>query len=670
MVILNGNSRPVNQLPRISLRTNVLNTRAHLFEVFFRRVALGYIRVFPLTARRIIEFGFLVQAVFVLVVFIHLHITFVKSPVTCLDSVRNEFKSMESDSDMSLTSGTTNGNYLSKSNESNSSLQRSWPSYGVLRIEVIRSPYPFYSLEDSYAKEFYGTETDYRFDDKDEHTPPANELDKHIAYVPKTSKYSVAHFTETFIPENQDFWHSFLSFPFIVYGYIKEDFNHFSNYLYARNRKRTFSFEENENHMSPYNALVITRNKLSQLLPAMNRVLIDIFTGVIDFICDIPIRIYTSSGPALNTNDSYIIEYALEYGLLRLSPRARNRLNITVKLIVLDPETNPCFGSKLSRFLMEEFLGYEDLLIGSVKYLSASEGLKGYMVNVMSGQHYKLVISQMSRSSYFVAALIMLIFTFCISILLRYSSQQLVVVIADILQMFETNTSFGIPVAPFMTVILALVAMETIMSEFFGDSITAFYVILIISVCDHYEAVFCRTELSKKYWPRYFYLYHFGFYAYHYRFNGQFSGVALWVSWLFILHSMIYFFHHYELPNLLSDWEFREFISNNHLVGQIQLQVSTSSTPVQNSQNASNLNHSLNSHEETESLGELTTSIDDSDNLESDAVSNNIVTVTSIVTNFGEISSEFEADYNRLLSDNNTLADSPTNSTDLNFVEL
>lgn len=61
MVILNGFSRPVNQLPRISLRTNVLNTRAHLFEVFFRRVALGYIRVFPLTARRIIEFGFLVQ---------------------------------------------------------------------------------------------------------------------------------------------------------------------------------------------------------------------------------------------------------------------------------------------------------------------------------------------------------------------------------------------------------------------------------------------------------------------------------------------------------------------------------------------------------------------------------------------------------------------------------
>nr|CAD7264675.1 unnamed protein product [Timema shepardi] len=33
---------------------------------------------------------------------------------------------------------------------------------------------------------------------------------------------------------------------------------------------------------------------------------------------------------------------------------------------------------------------------------------------------------------------------------------------------------------------------------------------------------------------RFFYLYHFSFYAYHYRFNGQYSGLALITSWLFI----------------------------------------------------------------------------------------------------------------------------------------
>jgi len=37
---------------------------------------------------------------------------------------------------------------------------------------------------------------------------------------------------------------------------------------------------------------------------------------------------------------------------------------------------------------------------------------------------------------------------------------------------------------------------------------------------------------------RFFYLYHFAFYAYHYRFNGQYSGLALMTSWLFIQVSL------------------------------------------------------------------------------------------------------------------------------------
>jgi hypothetical protein len=33
--------------------------------------------------------------------------------------------------------------------------------------------------------------------------------------------------------------------------------------------------------------------------------------------------------------DEYIVEYSLEYGFLRLSPSTRQRLNITVDLVVL-----------------------------------------------------------------------------------------------------------------------------------------------------------------------------------------------------------------------------------------------------------------------------------------------------------------------------------------------
>ena len=75
--------------------------------------------------------------------------------------------------------------------------------------------------------------------------------------------------------------------------------------------------------------------------------------------------------------------------------------------------------------------------------------------------------------------------------------------------------------------------MEAIMSEFFEDTTTAFYIILIVWIADQYDAICCHTPITKKYWLRFFFLYHFSFYAYHYRFSGQYSGLALLTTWLF-----------------------------------------------------------------------------------------------------------------------------------------
>lgn len=123
--------------------------------------------------------------------------------------------------------------------------------------------------------------------------------------------------------------------------------------------------------------------------------------------------------------------------------------------------------------------------------------------------------------------------------------------IVELLHVFEFNTSVSFPAAPLLTVVLALVGMEAIMSEFFNDSTTAFYIILIVWVADQYDTICCHTPLTKRHWLRFFYLYHFAFYAYHYRFNGQYSSLALVTSWLFIQHSMLFFFHRYELPAVL-----------------------------------------------------------------------------------------------------------------------
>lgn len=77
--------------------------------------------------------------------------------------------------------------------------------------------------------------------------------------------------------------------------------------------------------------------------------------------------------------DQYIVEYSLEYGFLRLSASARQRLGVPVKRVLLDPVNDQCFGDTFSRVLLEEFLGYDDLLMASVKALAEHEDNKGYL---------------------------------------------------------------------------------------------------------------------------------------------------------------------------------------------------------------------------------------------------------------------------------------------------
>lgn len=126
------------------------------------------------------------------------------------------------------------------------------------------------------------------------------------------------------------------------------------------------------------------------------------------------------------------------------------------------------------------------------------------------------------------------------------------------------------------------------MSEFFEDTTTAFYIILIVWVADQYDAICCHTSVTKRYWLRFFYLYHMTFYAYHYRFSGQYSGLALITMWLFtqvrapnlffhrspfnsdfgvFQHSMIYFFHHHELPVILQQAQIQDLLMRNQQDG-------------------------------------------------------------------------------------------------------
>ncbi|NXN29173.1 MBRL protein, partial [Nycticryphes semicollaris] len=451
-----GNNRGVRN-PNLN-QNPLINVRDRLFHALFFKMAVTYARLFPPSFRRVFEFFVLLKALFVLFILAYIHIAFSRSPINCLEHVRDK-----------------------------------WPRDGILRVEIQRnsSRAPIF-LQFCGVEKFPGMVVE----------PTAEEEEE------EEEEMTVDMFENSSIKFELDIEPKVFLKPSLVS----------STEALTHNESQELSFSEAATKVWP--------------------------------------------------QEEYIVEYSLEYGFLRLSQSTRQRLSIPVMVVTLDPTRDQCFGDRFSRLLLDEFLGYDDILMSSVKALAENEENKGFLRNVVSGEHYRFVSMWMARTSYLAAFVIMVIFTLSVSMLLRYSHHQIFVFIVDLLQMLEMNMTIAFPAAPLLTVILALVGMEAIMSEFFNDTTTAFYIILIVWLADQYDAICCHTNTSKRHWLRFFYLYHFAFYAYHYRFNGQYSSLALVTSWLFIQHSMIYFFHHYELPAILQQIRIQEMLLQNQQVGQ------------------------------------------------------------------------------------------------------
>ncbi|NXR12959.1 MBRL protein, partial [Semnornis frantzii] len=451
-----GNNRGVRN-PNLN-QNPLINVRDRLFHALFFKMAVTYARLFPPSFRRVFEFFVLLKALFVLFILAYIHIAFSRSPINCLEHVRDK-----------------------------------WPRDGILRVEIQRnsSRVPIF-LQFCGMEKFPGMVVESTAEEEEE-----EEEEMTVDMFENSSiKFELDIEPKVFLKPSRG------SSPEVL----------------PRNESQELSLGE--------------------------------------------------AGTKVWPQEEYIVEYSLEYGFLRLSQSTRQRLSIPVMVVTLDPTRDQCFGDRFSRLLLDEFLGYDDILMSSVKALAENEENKGFLRNVVSGEHYRFVSMWMARTSYLAAFVIMVIFTLSVSMLLRYSHHQIFVFIVDLLQMLEMNMTIAFPAAPLLTVILALVGMEAIMSEFFNDTTTAFYIILIVWLADQYDAICCHTNTSKRHWLRFFYLYHFAFYAYHYRFNGQYSSLALVTSWLFIQHSMIYFFHHYELPAILQQIRIQEMLLQNQQVAQ------------------------------------------------------------------------------------------------------
>lgn len=502
----------MNRIRNNNNQNPAFNMRDQLFRTLFFKAAIMYARTFPKPIRRFVEFVILIKAIAAFFVLVYIHLIFSRTPTTCLNHIKD-----------------------------------TWPRDGILRVEIVKNMGQDYNGEHSYNEEKLKSDTEevnnyFLPGDTFLSIDPSTVEENKKVTKPLDSKYkdglpNVTHdnMYDTNLANNVKLDISASSTKWDGLKTITEEYldNKFKKGYYRKNR-----IFQTDNNIS----IFMSENKM------------ELGEGIFEADKN------ENSDRTEWSDDQYIVEYSLEYGFLRLSLAARQRLNVPVQIVALDPWKDKCFGDSFSRFILDEFLGYDDILMLSIKPLAEQEDNKGYLRNVVSGEHYRFVSMWMARTSYFAAFFIMIVFTMSVSMLLRYSHHQIFLFIVDVLHMMEFNVPISFPAAPLLTVILALVGMEAIMSEFFNDTTTAFYIILIIWIADQYDAICCYTPITKRHWLRFFYLYHFTFYAYHYRFNGQYSSLALVSSWLFIQHSMVYFFHHYELPAILQQAQLQQLI--------------------------------------------------------------------------------------------------------------
>ncbi|XP_076750017.1 membralin [Xylocopa sonorina] len=498
-------------------QNQLVNVRDRLFHAIFIKAALTYAKTFPRPVRRFIEFIVLLKAIVAFFVLAYIHIVFSRAPTNCLEHIRDD-----------------------------------WPRDGILRVEILRNGGEDYSIEKSYAKE-----EKLRQEKVDDLTSALGILtrDGFINIEPS----AVDEERDTANTSNEEN-HEGLTLPgketligATVSGEVQDPNLSIDNTTSPSLSTKLW------NEMNIDNKETLDE-KVAGLTNAQNNTI----GQDANKSNKEDVQPLKEQNPEVRQGDGYIVEYSLEYGFLRLSPVARQRLNIPVKIVTLDPVNDKCFGDDFSRLILDEFLGYDDLLMASIKTLAEHEDNQGFLRNVVTGEHYRFVNMWMARTTYLAAFFIMLVFTVSISMLLRYSHHQIFIFIVDLLQMLEFNLTVTFPAASLLTVLLALVGMEAIMSEFFNDTTTAFYIILIVWIADQYDFICCHTPVTKRHWLRFFYLYHFSFYAYHYRFNGQYSSLALVTSWFFIQHSMLYFFHHYELPVILQQAQLQHLLFRNH----------------------------------------------------------------------------------------------------------
>ncbi|BBM98228.1 hypothetical protein MPTK1_1g11860 [Marchantia polymorpha subsp. ruderalis] len=275
--------------------------------------------------------------------------------------------------------------------------------------------------------------------------------------------------------------------------------------------------------------------------------------------------------------------YSVEKGYLMLSEGAKFHHNIKTVNVTISAQ-NACFGNKWQQLLIDNFVGYDTILMNSL--LNARE--KGYLYNFQTKELYNLNYLQEFSGvphgfeDYIVfkcGVLITSLFVFftttmSVSFTLRETQARMLKFTVQLQHharhRLPTYRLIFVHVIESLVFVPIMIGILFFLFEFFDDQLLAFMVLTLVWLCELYTMISVRTPLSMQYFPRFFFLYFMVFHIYFFSYTYGFSYLAFSATAAFMQHLVLYFWNRFEVPAL------HHFLRRRALLQQQGLHITSS----------------------------------------------------------------------------------------------
>ena len=274
--------------------------------------------------------------------------------------------------------------------------------------------------------------------------------------------------------------------------------------------------------------------------------------------------------------------YSTTKAYLMLPPRhSFLEEHLTTQYILINPSDPSCFGEPFLQFLIWNcFIGPDTILLNWIRSFHndvlqdiSHKGL-GYVYNPRTKHFWDLpkvdamrdtsVSSETWRHQLrkLLPKLNMLaktsfLFFFCttlVSFTLRETQERMLVFTRELSRRVQRSLPVSDLIATHLIQNLVfvpiMVGMMFFLIEFYGgDKFLAFSISSIVWCVESFSAISLRSSQGLLYFPKFFFLLFLLFHVYQVAFKETgFVYTALTVVWCFMFHSMVFFFHRFELP--------------------------------------------------------------------------------------------------------------------------